>query len=153
MTEYNASNTRHIRRAAKEARQRESERREVISRIMGTPAGRYYFHDRLIRSHVFETSFTSDGFRTAFNEGERNIGLQDLLDIIRYCPDQYIAMMREATDREIANARRTSDSTADRREQNRGWDDSGTGDDLVSRDYEPSADDGGLTNIDNDRAD
>jgi hypothetical protein len=130
---YNAANTKHIRDAKRADRQRENERGEIISRIMASQSGRFYFYDRLVRSHVFETSFSRDGLQTAFNEGERNIGLQDLLDIVRYCPDQYILMMREATDREHANARRLTDSAADGSGESDGRDDSGPGDDLVER--------------------
>ena len=98
---YNASNTRDIRRAEREARHAEEERHGFILNIMSNQAGRNYICDLLLRCHVFSSSFSSDAFATAFSEGERNIGLQILADVTRFAPDQYIQMMRERNDREL----------------------------------------------------
>jgi hypothetical protein len=43
----------------------------------------------------------------AFKEGERNIGLQILRDLMRACPDMYVLMMREANERDTLSERRS----------------------------------------------
>ena len=105
MTDYNASDTKHIRRAAKAAKLAEADRRTVVFTLMSSPGGRAWMHDRLVRCHIFETSYNDISNRMAFAEGERNVGVQDLIDIMRFAPDQYIQMMREFNDKEQANAR------------------------------------------------
>jgi hypothetical protein len=73
---------------------------------MSGVAGRAWLHSLLEACHVFATSHTANALNTAFAEGERNIGLLILNDVMAACPDQYVVMMKEA------NARRTaSDNT------------------------------------------
>src|SRR5271154_4095494 len=100
MSEYNASDTKAIRRLAKLAKIAESERQGVVYNLMSSPAGRSYLFDKLTRCHIFSSSFSQSALLTAFAEGERNIGLQDLNDVMRWAPDQYVQMMREANDKE-----------------------------------------------------
>ena len=136
--DYNASDTRSIRRAAKQAKQAEAERRGVVFSLMSSPAGRNYMHDRLVRCHVFSSSFNLAALGMAFAEGERNIGLQDLTDIMQFAPDQYIQMMREANDRSIA-----ADRGHKRDNAQPGRDDSGRPSDSVgsvASEYEPGLD-------------
>ena len=140
MDEYNAADRRHIKAAQRAARRVEEERRSVINNIMGSSAGRSYIFDRLQQCHIFETTFSDSPGRSAFAEGERNIGLRELADIMRFCPDQYVAMVREASDREQANARSTG-SSDDRSERSssgseRGAGSSGLGSNGAS-DYDP----------------
>ena len=138
MNDYNASDTRAIRRATKAAKQAEAERRGVVFSIMASPAGRSWMHDRLVRCHVFTSSFSNQSLAMAFAEGERNIGLQDLNDIMQFAPDQYIQMMREANDRSIAA---NSGPVRDQQNGRRG-DSSGSSDDdqpgTVLSDYDPA---------------
>ncbi len=110
MNDYNASDTKSIRKAEKHAKQAEADRRTVVCSIMSNPLGRSWVHDRLLRCHCFTSSFSTNALTTAFNEGERNIGLQDLADIMQFAPDQYIQMMREFNDRNQADGRRSNDS-------------------------------------------
>lgn len=104
--QHDSSDTRGLREARKLARIAENERRQVIVNLLSSPQGRAYMHDRLVRAHVFSSSFADSPYRTAFCEGERNVGLQDLADITHYAPDQYIRMMREATEKETLDGRR-----------------------------------------------
>ena len=144
MSEYNASDTRAIRKAAKAAKQAEAERRVVIFGLMSNPAGRAFMHDRLTRCHIFESSFSTDALGMAFAEGERNVGLQDLVDVMAFAPDQYIQMMREANDRSSSNrpSRPQPDPGRDPSEPD------GIG--SVVSDYDPGLDDNdaGLDGID-----
>jgi hypothetical protein len=61
--------------------------------------------DLLERTHCFGSSFGTNALAMAFAEGERNVGLQLLNDIMSVAPDQYVLMMREKNGREHADAR------------------------------------------------
>jgi len=103
MTEaYNAGERQHVRQAAKVARIADRQQREFITNLMSAVAGRAWLFSLLEACHVFATSHTANALNTAFAEGERNIGLLILNDVMAACPDQYVVMMREA------NARRTA---------------------------------------------
>lgn len=69
--------------------------KEDIEWLMSNPRGRRIVWKYLERCHVFETSFTTNLSQTNFNEGERNIGLQILNDIMSHAEDKYIKMMNE----------------------------------------------------------
>ena len=98
-------------RLEKEARVRDRESGQMLSQVMGSMQGRAYICSKLESSHVFRTSFSTDPLQMAFNEGERNRGLDLLNDIMRYCPDQYVTMMRERNARDsIADARDSGSS-------------------------------------------
>jgi hypothetical protein len=92
---YNAAERKDVRRAEKEAKLAETNRREIINYIMSTNPSRAWMHDVLEACHVFRSSFSADSLQMAFAEGERNVGLRMLVDIMTICPDQYILMMRE----------------------------------------------------------
>jgi hypothetical protein len=109
------------------AKAAEVERRGVVLNLMSSHAGRAFIFDRLVRCHIFSSSFTPEALAMAFAEGERNVGLQDLNDVMRFAPDQYVQMMREANDKEIADGRRT-DSGLSGSDEDLGWADSGRDD-------------------------
>lgn len=116
MAEYDATNRRHIRLAEKSAKLAETQRGDAIKGIMASAYGRQWMWDILQRCHVFSVSFTSaSALATAFAEGERNIGLQFLNDIMAYCPDEYVAMAKESHERDITESvrRNTAESDAE----------------------------------------
>ena len=142
MNDYNASDLRQIRTAKRRERARDAERKLVVLGLMSSSAGRAYVHDRLTRCHIFETSFSDSAQRMAFAEGERNVGLQDLIDVQQFCPDQYVQMLREANDRKIVDGRSSSgpspdpapdDDGRERDPANPGWDVGGR----VDSEYDP----------------
>lgn len=137
---YNAADLRKIRAAEKAARLALAERKIVLSGLMSSPPGRAYVLDTLTRGHIFAPSFNPDPYVTAFNEGERNICLQLLNDIMRFCPDQYIQMMREQSDKEIVNDQRNDDGRIGDQSDSGRTDNDGPGDGAVS-DYDPGLDD------------
>ena len=124
MNDFNAADTRAIRARQRELKAREAERKLVVLNLMSSPAGRAYVHDRLQRCHIFETTFVGDALRSAFLEGERNIGLADLAEVMRWCPDQYVQMMREQNDKELANERRLNNRNGNgtTTDADSGWD-------------------------------
>lgn len=109
---YNAGDRKSVRSAEKASRLSERERMDFTRQMMSTTQGRSWASSFLVRCHIFATSFTPDALATAYAEGERNIGLLVLNDIMQACPDQYILMMRESNERHLA-ANSASSRTAD----------------------------------------
>ena len=119
---YNAGNRKDVRTLEKEAKQQEKQRHEIVKGIMSVAAGREWMHNLLEHCHCFATSYSDVSNRMAFMEGQREVGILLLTNIMAACPDNYILMMGEA------NARRSSiDARLDRKDSNGG--DSGSGPD------------------------
>jgi len=68
---------------------------EDIEWFMKNPRGRRIANKYLERCHIHETSFSTNLSQTNFAEGERNIGLQILKDIMKHAPDKYMRMIEE----------------------------------------------------------
>jgi hypothetical protein len=107
---YNAADPRDLREAAKQSKIAETQRKEIMIGLMSLPAGRQWMHELLVRCHVFSCSFNGNALQSAFAEGERNIGLALLIDVMNACPDQYVMMEKEANGRSSGSefARRQS---------------------------------------------
>jgi len=71
--------------------------------LMALPEGRAFVHRLLQTAGVFRPSFAGDPYHTAFNEGQRNLGLWALN---RLLPDEYAQMMKEHDDGPGRNRRR-----------------------------------------------
>ena len=63
--------------------------------MMGNPRGRRIMSRYLDTCHIFETSFSTNLSQTNFAEGERNIGLKLLADVMENADDQYMRMLEE----------------------------------------------------------
>jgi hypothetical protein len=115
MTNFNAAERQHVREAEKAAKLDLEERRQFVVAAMSHSAGRRYFCARLVACHVFSSSFSTNAMQMAFAEGERNQGLQLLNDLMQFCPDEYVQMMREYNARESSAslARELADDTGD----------------------------------------
>lgn len=96
---HDPSDPKQVRKAQKVARFAERQRGETVRQLMSTTSGRSFVHDKLAGAHIFATSFALNALQMAFNEGERNQGLQLLADIMQWCPEQYTLMMREENER------------------------------------------------------
>jgi hypothetical protein len=105
---YDAGNRRDVRTAQKQAKVVELQRREVVNGIMSVAPGRKWMCELLETCHIFATSFSDVGLRMAFMEGQREVGLRLLADIMGACPDRYIEMMRERNERQSASDARYS---------------------------------------------
>lgn len=99
MEPFNAGDRKAIRAAEKSAKLVAAQNREAVIAIMSTQAGRTWMHGKLLEAHLFTDPFTGDALLEAYNKGERNFGLRLLNDLMAYCPDDYIQMMREANGR------------------------------------------------------
>lgn len=140
---YNAADTKAVRRAAREAKIASAAADVVLFNLMQSPSGRAYVYNRLAGAFVFHTPFTGDLATTSFNCGIQSTGLRDLADLMRVCPDQYIAMLREAADKDRADGRRNDspgrdDDSGQRSNAYGDGGDSSTGG-RVDSDYDPGA--------------
>jgi hypothetical protein len=133
---YNAAEREDVKEASKRAKAAERARRELIVHIMDINSGRAWLLEILEACHIFSPSFTPNALQMAFNEGERNVGLQLLASVMRYCPDKYTDMMRERNARDSASERRRSQN-ANGRDQGRLPDDIAA---ELAADYDVDAD-------------
>jgi len=102
---YDASNRKDIRLAEKRAQLLERERIEFLTVAMRTIQGRRFFYNILEFCHIFNDPFTGNALHEAYAKGERNVGLKLYSDIVNFCPDEFVAMMREAQVQEIPDER------------------------------------------------
>jgi len=64
--------------------------------VLGTPQGIRFAARLLAMCHVYETSYTSnEQAAMAFREGERNVGLQLINNILRDAPSSWPAVQNE----------------------------------------------------------
>lgn len=103
-----AADRKSIRAREKAAKVNDELRATVIREIMSTTTGRMWMWDHLSACNIFHQTFTADPLTTAFNEGQRSIGLSIMADILRTCPDAYITAMRESHDRSTLIEQRSS---------------------------------------------
>jgi hypothetical protein len=96
---YDAGNRKDVREAEKRARLAEQQRREIVTGIMSVAPGRSWMCDLLEHCHIFHTSYNDLPHRMAFMEGQREVGIRLLTDIMSACADNYVLMMRERNER------------------------------------------------------
>jgi hypothetical protein len=139
---YDAGSRKDVRVMEKQAKLEEQQRREVVSGIMSVAPGRKWMCELLEHCHIFSTSFSDAAIRMAFMEGQREVGLLLLTDIMAACPNEYITMMGER------NARQSAiDARLSRRRPNADGSDSGSeADDGSSGDDSANFDDAGADN-------
>jgi hypothetical protein len=63
--------------------------------LMSSPRGRRLMKWLLELTGVYRTSFNNSGSITAFNEGQRNIGLALMAQLNDHCLDRYVEMLNE----------------------------------------------------------
>jgi hypothetical protein len=134
---YNAGDRKDVRQAEKQAKLWEQQRREIVTGIMSVAPGRQWMCDILEHCHIFHTSYNDVSGRMAFMEGQREVGILLLNDIMQSCPDEYVVMMRERNERQS-----TIDARLNRKDSGRS--DSGSGADYgPESDYGANFDDAG----------
>lgn len=83
-------------RASLRARMAAEQARNDLQSVMGSEAGRRFMWALLGDCGMYRASFNNSGSITAFNEGQRDIGLRLVARITQECPEQYLAMQDEA---------------------------------------------------------
>lgn len=64
--------------------------------LMSTAQGRRIVWRMLEQSKIYQLSFSIDAMAMAFNEGNKNFGLQLLATISALAPAEYLEMIKEA---------------------------------------------------------
>lgn len=111
----NTGDRKSIRAKEKQAHIAEASRQSVLRNLMSTIEGRTFMWDVLANAHIFSSTYTGDALQSAFNEGQRAVGLALLADILIACPDQYIQAQRESNERHHSHNASASASTSERR--------------------------------------
>lgn len=96
---YDSSDPDQVQNARRKTGRLAKERRETLAALLATKSGRRWAWDFLTFCRVFATSFDRDPYATAFNEGQRNVGLKLLADINSADPNAYRLMTTEAEDK------------------------------------------------------
>jgi hypothetical protein len=78
-----------------------------IAEVMSYKINRRFMWRILDAAGINKSSFAIETPVMAFNEGQRNMGLMILADIMDACPDKYLLMTREAKEQE--NERRATE--------------------------------------------
>lgn len=95
---YNASDPEQVNLRRRKAGRVAKEKVDFIATIMADKAGRAWIYGLLEAAHCFRTSYVHrDAYATTFQEGERNLGLRVLNEVMRAAPAQYVTMLDEAT--------------------------------------------------------
>ena len=136
---YDASNRRDVKALERQAKLADQQRKEIVNGIMSVEPGRRWMCDLLETCHIFATSFSDVDLRMAFMEGQREVGLRLLMDIMGACPDEYVTMMRERNGRQSANDARGSRKDANGRDSESAADDDSGGDDAADLDDDGTA--------------
>ena len=127
---YSAATRASVRAAEKAAKLADANRKVVIVELMSSVPGRAWVYNLLAACHIYRNPFTTDTHLTAFACGEMNVGQQHILaDIMRFCPDQYIQLLREANERSNTAAQLDRGSNGNGR-------DSGSSDSVDRDDYD-----------------
>jgi hypothetical protein len=87
-SDYDAGDRRHVQRRRKASKVRERQLAEAFKWLMGDARGRMLMWERLGEAGIFRSSMAERPELTAFREGRRDLGLRDLGQIMRLCPEQ-----------------------------------------------------------------
>ena len=96
---YDAGDRSHVSERQKRRRVHNERHDADLLWLMNQREGRRFIWRLLQSCHLYETSFTGTS-ATFCREGERNVGLQVLADIVRLCPELHARMAGE-TEKEI----------------------------------------------------
>lgn len=92
---FDASDPDQVNQRNRDSKRRDLRHREVLRQIMQSAPGRAWLYDFLAECHMNSTSYTSERTHdTAFNEGERNVGLKMNAQMLRF-PAEYFLMLKE----------------------------------------------------------
>ncbi len=76
---------------------------------MSNKQGRRFMWRLLSRAGVYQSSFNTNNAVMAFNEGNRNAGLQQLNEIMEACPERYTEMLAEQKEAKEKDGHRNAD--------------------------------------------
>lgn len=89
------SDPKQVKDASKKSIHRQRGIDNALKAMMEHRATRTWLFDLLEFCNVYRSSFSTSGLIMAQNEGQRNVGLKVLSDIMRVSPQQYVSMLQE----------------------------------------------------------
>jgi hypothetical protein len=98
---FDAGDPQHVRERMSVAKRREAAKRSVIREVMAKNIGRDWIYEMLSLCHVYSSSFDGNALRMAYLEGERNVGLRMMADVVQASPDRYLEMLAENGDKNV----------------------------------------------------
>lgn len=97
-------------RSAEEERLQQEREQSDLRFVMSNKQGRRFMWRLLSRAGVYQSSFNTNNAVMAFNEGNRNAGLQQLNEIMETCPERYTEMLAEQKEAKDATRNRSADT-------------------------------------------
>jgi hypothetical protein len=91
----NAANEKQVKNAELKERDLRRQELEDMRFILSTPQGRRFIWRYLTRCGVFALSYSHSGSETAFNEGQRNIGLKLMAELSEADASAYVTILKE----------------------------------------------------------
>lgn len=95
----NTADENQIKRDTEKARFTREREVNDLRKILAIPEGRRFIWRYIGISGVFKLSFTGNS-ETFFNEGQRNVGLKLIADVMEANPESYLQMTKEAEEEE-----------------------------------------------------
>ncbi len=92
---YDASDETETKKRELEAKRRDRDTRDVLTALLTERKGRDWMWSLLSAAHMYEANPPSDPLQMAYREGERNIGLMLMQQLLRHAPNAIIQMMQE----------------------------------------------------------
>ena len=88
---------RELEKREQEARERNARKTEIadLKWLMSSPRGRRLMWRFMTLAHTFQLSFNTNAMQMAFNEGNRNLGLQLLAEVMEHCQELFPVMQKE----------------------------------------------------------
>ena len=98
MSVIDANDEKQVKDAKSAAGRRAAVDKTVVEALLNHQDGRAWIRRKLEMCHIFQSSFVPGSLEsTAFQEGERNIGLRILIEVQQF-PDQYVLMIKEGNE-------------------------------------------------------
>lgn len=92
---YNAGDPAAVQGRERTLKRHQAEADAALGNLLRTTPGRRWMWATLSACGVYATTFRPDAYVTAFNEGQRAIGLRLLADVMRVAPAEYLTMAEE----------------------------------------------------------
>lgn len=111
----NAGNPDEVSKARRKSDRRQRAIDNALKAMMGHRETRLWIFDLLEFCNLYRSSFATSGLVMAQNEGQRNVGLRLLADIMRVAPEQYVLMLTENKEPDDDGTDSESDGTSSER--------------------------------------
>lgn len=92
---FDASDEESVRERNKSLKTYDGLRRDGLRHLVSAPNGRKWLYWLLELTHQGRISMHADAKMMGFLEGERNIGMQVMIDLLNHFPNEYQQMMKE----------------------------------------------------------